>query len=140
MRSWHKNWQKMRTTKEKLCLLYLTVTRMFISIAQTNRIHLGTNVVFKGKKMYVSNGHGRKRWTLREKPPMTEEDVDDFIFAYEDEFKKIVSFENIKNDSMSWWDWYKTSWLDIDASAMARGETLCSIRILGKNRAHGKEI
>ena len=126
----------MRVPK-RIAKAYLTVTRFAMSVTQIGDVHLGTRVIYKGREMYVSNGVAYPRWHLRETSPQTRDEVDSYVSATEDEFKKVLSLENIKNDATSWWRWYKTSWLSLDVARMSEGKQLSSIRILGKRRARG---
>lgn len=138
-----KQLKKCNNFKERACCLYLGLTRSLISLSQVNQVHLGTQVIYNGKKMYVVNRHvcagGVVVWELASKRrPDTDDEVYTKINATEDEFDMILSLDNIKNDATWWWKWYRDSWLNIDYMAMARGEELCSVRIIGKEAAHGK--
>lgn len=137
--------------KRLIFTIYLTITRTFMSFRQVNRCHIGTKVIGpNGKIGYCSTGGmsinptiGEKEvsmhWRIRE----LEADSEGkrkviYVWIKESELKKVFSRQNIAIGLFSWWQWYKTSWLESDVTRLMHGEPLASVEILGKKAAHGK--
>lgn len=139
-----KRFKQCKNLKQKACCLYLGFTRFLISLSQVNQPHLRSQVIYNGEKMYVSQiiRHIDNTTTYRlvaKLIPETDDEVYKIVYVSKDEFERVLSIDDIKNDATWWWYWYRDSWLNIDCIAMANGEELCSVRILGKDAAHGKQ-
>lgn len=129
--------------KYELCKLYLTITRFIISFRQIGRHHLGTHVLFRGIECVIVDLNSYDRFgqifTLNRvrNPKMIVYPMP--IKARETELTKVMTFNNIWHDATYWWKWYKQNWLSLDTRAMARNQTLSSIKVLGRNRALGRK-
>ena len=128
----------------KLCKLYLSITRFFISLSKIGEYHLGTHVRFRGVEyIVVHNANMRDKFGRiyeleRAQKPRTVVKVLP-IYARETELTKVVAFNNIWHDAMYWWKWYKKNWLMLDAMDMVANRTLSSVKILGRDRALGRK-
>ena len=132
------------TIEYKLCKLYLTITRFFISLCKVGEYHLGTHVRFRGVEyIIVHNANMRDKFGKiyeleRVQKPRTVVKILP-IYARESEITKIITFDNIWHDATFWWTWYKKNWLMLDAIDMVANRTLSSVKILGRDRALGRK-
>lgn len=128
----------------KLCKLYLSITRFFISLCNVGEYHLGTRVRFRGVEYrIIHNANMRDKFgriyelERVQKPRMVVRSLP--IHARESEITKIITFDNIWHDATSWWKWYKKNWLMLDTMDMVANRTLSSVKILGRDRAMGRK-
>lgn len=132
------------TIEYRLCKLYLSITRFFISLCKIGEIHLGTHVRFRGVEyIVVHNANMRDKFGRiyeleRVQKPRTVVKILP-IYARESEITKIITFDNIWHDAMYWWKWYKKNWLMLDTMDMVANRTLSSVKILGRDRALGRK-
>lgn len=83
------------------------------SIKQRNEIHLGDDVIYKGKKCFVNNGTSYPKWDLLEEK-CNEDGTRKHYLVHESDFKKIHNFHNLKNDLLSHYRWWKKYWYRIE--------------------------
>lgn len=119
----------------RMARIYLSWTRFVISLTKTRELHIGTKVIYQGREYWISNLAFRENLC---KIRSVRDSRYSKIVPRKD-VKKVRSLSNFTNDATAWWNWYRRSWLSIDARAMANGKTLSSIRILGHNRALGRK-
>lgn len=139
---WKHIYKQLTTINQKVWFVYLTITRIVLSFLQVYKPHLGTVVIYKGSRLYISNMKARPNteytYILRKHSPQTREEIDDQITCYDrSEFKIELSFKNILHNAFHWWTWYETSWLSLDCRSLAEGNKPSSVRILGSKRARG---
>ncbi len=99
--------------KKEIVGLYLRTRALARSVRQVNRVHLMDEVIYNGKKCFVNNGVSAPVWDLCEK----EWNLDGTRNTYrvhENNFKKIRSYRNLKNDLLHNYDWYMLYWYKID--------------------------
>lgn len=114
----------MRTSKRNytLCRVYLSATNFIKSLTHVTRPHLGTRVMYHGREMYISNACYYNKFQLR--------DVDDRahygtpVYANKHEVHIVNDFDNIRHNATYLWNWYKQTWLSIDARLMSEGHSV----------------
>ena len=125
------------SVKAHIVFAYLCVTRFMISVSQVADYHIGDHVWYGGNEWWIANANkynrdGERLYTLRNTWEVYEPE-----FATAAEIKKVRTIKNCMHSAMSWFNWYWTSWINLDLYAVMDGKPLSSVRILGKRRAHG---
>ncbi len=90
---------------------------LLVSLKQVNKVHLMDSVIYDGKKCFVNNGVSAPIWDLCEEE-LKSDGTRNTYRVHENDFKKIRSFRNLKNDLLYHYGWYMTCWYRIDLRNM----------------------
>lgn len=98
--------------KNMLYSMQLRLLSLIRSIKTFGQVHLMDDVIYDGKQCFVNNGVSKPFWDLCEKA-LSDDKTRTCYHVHESEFRKALSWWNIKNGLLSLHRWYMTNWFDI---------------------------
>jgi hypothetical protein len=92
--------------KKVLCYIRIYV----LAFKSMFKLNIGDTVIYKGKEFYLIQGIAKPSWNLVDKHDTT---APTEMYVHESNFKKCVSWENIKHDLQVTYNFYHSYWFSI---------------------------
>ena len=101
----------MEKIKKVFCEIYFRIRYLAVALRSANDYHLMDDVIYKDKRYFINNGTSAPIWDLCECEKNYPRDCPR---VHQDEFRKELSWWNIKNSVGAIYGWYMRNWHGIN--------------------------